>query len=182
MKITFNQYFIATIKKRRLKKQVIPSQKIPRTTHERDTKLINRSERHWLQKSTEKDDNEIKMKENESILASELQEVDENFSNERAMSNKNIISPSTYKPGSSDTFYFDKAVQTNIVECFELTQILTTDESLIHFTGVTLDILKTITKCAENTANFNQCDWLNINKRIVLTCLDFTLVHAIRRN
>lgn len=36
------------------------------------------------------------------------------------------------------------------------------------FLGINFDILRTITKCAENTANFNKCNLPNIKGRIIL--------------
>lgn len=166
---TNTDFTIETNKRRRLKKNVIPSKNIPDLSHSILKTEIDRSKRHWLQKCTSNISKEnAEMEEDESLLQTEDNIVDmgEELAITARSNNKSVLA-SHVGPFLND-FTGDKETQTEFCDFFELPQILNSDEKLINFCGITFDILTTITKCAENTANFNKCNWSNIKTRIIL--------------
>lgn len=172
---TENDFTIATNKRRRLKKLVLPSQKIPKTNHSLKKKIKSRSERHWLQKCTLNVDENVEVEEHEISLEVDAQCVSEAKEHATQLARtvdepKTLISASTYEAQHSLIFYKDASTETNFSDFFELPQILNTDEKLINFTGINFDILNTITKCTEKTATFNKCLWKDIRTRLIL-CL-----------
>ncbi|KAJ8976841.1 hypothetical protein NQ317_012965 [Molorchus minor] len=149
------------LKKARLKKDVVPSQKLPIRRHDRpETRTRRTINRKCSEKRTVK--KEEKNYDVPPLFSEESVHVPEPSTSTTSHSIRENVPPFL------NTFIEDKAIQTDCSEFFQLSQLLKSDEKLQYFTGVNHGILESYSKCVRNVADFNDIATENLNLYLIL--------------
>ncbi|XP_056631091.1 uncharacterized protein LOC130441427 [Diorhabda sublineata] len=117
---TKSDFTMTTSKRRRLKKHIIPSKKIPQPSHPTTKTAINRTDQHWLQKCA------CVSKEQMEIESEGSLQPDDNVDMGKgpaiiSKSDKGVIV--SHVGTISTDFTEDKATQTEFYDFFQLSQI-----------------------------------------------------------
>ncbi|KAL3272246.1 hypothetical protein HHI36_022728 [Cryptolaemus montrouzieri] len=156
-------------KHKRLKKCVVPSQKLP---------VMGHSEKHDRNSKKKRRKNSLNTLEEEESLENEL-EIKEEVDQDESMHFEGYLESSTIPnfsrfrverdpllPDPSSTYSQERAVQTD--SAILLSEMLDTDEKLMTFTGVDSKIFKRYEECMRNVKNEDPYDFTNVRSKLIL--------------